>query len=502
MSAITNQPIPLHPEVQAFLKRPKRLFINNTFVEPASGKMMPTEDPANGGVLDHIPAGDAADIDAAVRAARAAFEGEWHAMSPTQRAACMFKLADLIEQHAEEFAEIESLDVGKTITSARTIDVPFTVFLWRYYAGWATKLYGKTLDLSLPPNGTFFSYIRREPVGVVGCIIPWNYPLAQVSFKIAPALAAGCTTVVKPAEQASLANLRLAELIAEAGFPPGVINIVTGLGETAGAALAEHPDVNKISFTGSTAVGKLIMQAAGRSNLKRLTLELGGKSPTIIFDDADMSEAIPTAAAAIFNNSGQVCNAGSRLYVQRRSFDRVIEGVADYAKQLRIGVGLDESTQLGPLVTREQKMRVLSYMEQGLHSGARLVIGGPDLLQDVPGNFVAPSIFVNVTPEMSIVREEIFGPVLVAAPFDDPDEIAPVANQTHYGLAATIFTRDISRAHKLAARLNAGAIWINCFGVFDPNLPFGGFKQSGMGREFSQEGVEAFTELKAVTVKL
>ncbi|BCX05834.1 MAG: aldehyde dehydrogenase [Candidatus Roseilinea sp.] len=502
MSTIANHPIPVLPEVQAFLKRPKRLFINNAFVEPASGKTMPTEDPATGGVLDHIPAGDATDVDAAVRAARAAFEGEWRAMSPTQRAACMFKLADLIEQHAEEFAEIESLDVGKTITSARAIDVPFTVFLWRYYAGWATKLYGKTLDLSLPPSGTFFSYLRREPVGVVGCIIPWNYPLAQVSFKVAPALAAGCTTVVKPAEQASLANLRLAELIAEAGFPPGVINIVTGLGETAGVALAEHPDVNKISFTGSTAVGKLIMQAAGRSNLKRLTLELGGKSPTIMFDDADMAEAIPTAAAAIFNNSGQVCNAGSRLYVQRRSFDRVLEGVADYAQRLRIGIGLDESTQLGPLVTREQKARVLGYMEQGLQSGAQLVIGGPSLLQDVPGNFVSPSIFINTTPEMSIVREEIFGPVLVAAPFDDPDEIAPVANQTHYGLAATIFTRDISRAHKLAARLNAGAIWINCFGVFDPNLPFGGFKQSGMGREFSQEGVEAFTELKAVTVKL
>lgn len=502
MIQIANQPIALLPEVQDFLRRPKRLFIANAFVEPASGNMMPTEDPATGGVLDHIPAGNAVDIDAAVHAAQAAFEGEWRAMSPTQRAACMFKLADLIARHAEEFAELESLDVGKTITSARTIDVPFTVYLWRYYAGWATKLYGKTLDLSLPPSDTFFSYVRREPVGVVGCIIPWNYPLAQVSFKIAPALAAGCTVVVKPAEQASLANLRLAELIAEAGFPAGVINIVTGLGEVAGAALAEHPDVNKISFTGSTAVGKLIMQAAGRSNLKRLTLELGGKSPTIIFDDAPMDEAIPTAAAAIFNNSGQVCNAGSRLYVQRRSFERVLDGVANYARSLQIGVGLDERTQLGPLVTQEQKARVLAYMHQGLQGGAQLVIGGPDLLQDVPGNFVHPAIFINATPAMSIVREEIFGPVLVAMPFDDPDEIAPVANQTHYGLAATIFTRDISRAHKLAARLNAGAVWINCFGVFDPNLPFGGFKQSGMGREFSQEGIEAFTELKAVTVKL
>ncbi|MCL6509232.1 MAG: aldehyde dehydrogenase family protein [Anaerolineae bacterium] len=502
MTQIANNPISLLPAVQDFLRRPKRLFINNAFVEPASGKTMPTEDPASGDVLDHIPAGDAADVDLAVRAARKAFEGEWRAMSPTQRAACMFKLADLIEQHAEEFAEIESLDVGKTITSARAIDVPFTVYLWRYYAGWATKLYGKTLDLSLPPGDTFFSYVRREPVGVVGCIIPWNYPLAQVSFKIAPALAAGCTTVVKPAEQASLANLRLAELIAEAGFPAGAVNIVTGLGETAGAALAEHPDVNKISFTGSTAVGKLIMQAAGRSNLKRLTLELGGKSPTIVFADASMDEAIPTAAAAIFNNSGQVCNAGSRLYVQRSAFERVLEGVADYARHLQIGVGLDERTQLGPLVTREQKARVLSYMQQGLEGGARPIVGGPDLLRDVPGNFVHPTIFVNTTAEMSIVREEIFGPVLVAMPFDDPDEIAPVANQTHYGLAATIFTRDISRAHKLAARLNAGAIWINCFGVFDPNLPFGGFKQSGMGREFSQEGIEAFTELKAVTVKL
>jgi|YNPBryunderm2012_1023409.scaffolds.fasta_scaffold04526_2 phenylacetaldehyde dehydrogenase len=502
MLPIANRPIPLLPEVESFVKRPQRLFIANTFVEPASGQMIPTENPATGDVLAHIPAGDKEDIDRAVAAARRAFEGDWRAMSPTQRAACMFKLADLIEAHAEAFAQLESLDVGKTITSARAVDVPFTVHLWRYYAGWATKLYGKTLDLSLAPSDTFFSYVRREPVGVVGCIIPWNYPLAQVSFKIAPALAAGCTTVVKPAEQASLTNLRLAELIVEAGFPPGVVNIVTGLGETAGAALAEHPDVNKISFTGSTAVGKLIMQAAGRSNLKRLTLELGGKSPTIVFADANMEEAIPTAAAAIFNNSGQVCNAGSRLYVQRNVLDRVVEGVADYANRLQIGVGLDERTQLGPLVTHEQKARVLSYMKQGLQDGARVVIGGPDLLQDIPGNFVHPTIFMNTTPEMSIVREEIFGPVLVAMPFDDPDEIASVANQTHYGLAATIFTRDISLAHRLAARLNAGAIWINCFGVFDPNLPFGGFKQSGMGREFSQEGIEAFTELKAVTVKL
>ncbi len=502
MMPIANRPIPLLPEVEGFVKRPQRLFIANAFVEPASGQTIPTENPATGDVLTYIPAGDKQDIDRAVAAARKAFEGDWRAMSPTQRAACMFKLADLIEAHAEEFAQLESLDVGKTITSARAIDVPFTVHLWRYYAGWATKLYGKTLDLSLAQSDTFFSYVRREPVGVVGCIIPWNYPLAQVSFKIAPALAAGCTTVVKPAEQASLTNLRLAELIVEAGFPPGVVNIVTGLGETVGAALAEHPDVNKISFTGSTAVGKLIMQAAGRSNLKRLTLELGGKSPTIVFADANMEEAIPTAAAAIFNNSGQVCNAGSRLYVQRSVFDRVVEGVADYANRLQIGIGLDERTQLGPLVTREQKARVLSYMHQGLQSGAQAIIGGPDLLQDVPGYFVHPTIFVNTTPEMSIVREEIFGPVLVAMPFDDPDEIASVANQTHYGLAATIFTRDISCAHKLAARLNAGAVWINCFGIFDPNLPFGGFKQSGMGREFSEEGIEAFTELKAVTVKL
>ena len=502
MTSVANNPIPLLPEVEHFVKRPHRLFIANDFVEPASGQMLPTENPATGEVLAYISAGDKQDIDKAVNAARKAFEGDWRAMSPTQRAACMLRLADLLESRAEEFAQLESLDVGKTITSARAVDVPFTVHLWRYYAGWATKLYGKTLDLSLAPSDTFHSYVRREPVGVVGCIIPWNYPLAQISFKIAPALAAGCTVVVKPAEQASLTNLRLAELIVEAGFPPGAVNIVTGLGETAGAALAEHPDVNKISFTGSTAVGKLIMQAAGRSNLKRLTLELGGKSPTIIFADADIAQAIPTASAAIFNNSGQVCNAGSRLYVQRSAFDRVVEGVADYAAHLQIGVGLDERTQLGPLITREQKTRVLSYMQQGLENGAKTVIGGPDLLQDLPGYFVHPTVFVNTTPDMSIVREEIFGPVLVAMPFDDPEEIAGVANQTHYGLAATIFTRDISHAHKLAARLNAGAIWINCFGVFDPNLPFGGFKQSGMGREFSQEGIEAFTELKAVTVKL
>ena len=496
---ILNEPIPLRASVREWLDQPKRMFIGGEWVASKSGKTFPTEDPGTGQTLAEVASADADDVDAAVSAAQRGFQA-WQALAPAARANIMWKVGELIHQHAEEFAQLESLDTGKGISAARAVDVPFTAENFKYTAGWATKLNGETFNLSLSGE-EWHTFTLREPVGVAAGIIPWNYPLAQASFKIAPALAAGCSVILKPAEQTPLTALRLAEILMEAGVPPGAVNVVTGFGETAGAALARHPEINKISFTGSTEVGKLILKAAAETNLKRITLELGGKSPTIIFDDADLEAAIPVAAAAIFNNTGQVCNAGSRLYVQRSVFERVLEGVKQYAANLRIGYGLDERTDIGPLMSKTQLERVTGYVQQGLHDGATLYFGGASAF-DADGYFFQPAIVTNTRPEMSIVREEIFGPVLVAEPFDDPDEIEPVANATVFGLAATIFTANISRAHRLAKRLKAGAVWINCFGVFDPNLPFGGYKQSGIGREMARLGVEAFTEVKAVTIKL
>jgi phenylacetaldehyde dehydrogenase len=496
---ILNEPIQLHSSVRAWLDQPKRMFIGGEWVESKSGKTFATEDPGTGQTLAEVPSADADDVDAAVSAAQRGFQA-WQALAPAARADIMWKVGELIHQHAEEFAQLEALDTGKGISAARAIDVPFTAENFKYTAGWATKLNGETFNLSLSSD-EWHTFTLREPAGVAAGIIPWNYPLAQASFKIAPALAAGCSVILKPAEQTPLTALRLAEIMMEAGVPPGAVNVVTGFGETAGAAIARHPEINKISFTGSTEVGKLILKAAAETNLKRVTLELGGKSPTIIFDDADLEAAIPVAAAAIFNNTGQVCNAGSRLYVQRSVFERVLEGVKQYAAKLRIGYGLDERTEIGPLMSKAQLERVTGYVQQGLRDGATLYFGGASEF-DAAGYFFQPAIVTNTRPEMSIVREEIFGPVLVAEPFDDPDEIEPVANATVFGLAATIFTANISRAHRLAKRLKAGAVWINCFGVFDPNLPFGGYKQSGIGREMARLGVEAFTEVKAVTIRL
>jgi len=488
---------PIDSRVEEFVRKPRLMFINNQFVPAASGKTFPSYNPATGEVLAQVAEADREDIDRAVKAARKAFEGTaWADMSASQRGRLIWKLGDLLEQRLEEFAQLESLDNGKPLAVARVADVPLAVDLFRYMAGWATKIEGNTIPISAGTKRTqYLAYTRREPVGVVGQIIPWNFPLLMAAWKLGPALATGCTVVLKPAEQTPLSALLLAELIAEAGFPEGVVNVVTGYGETAGAALAAHPDVDKIAFTGSTEVGKLIVQAAS-GNLKKVSLELGGKSPNIVFDDADMRATVPGAASAIFFNHGQCCCAGSRLYVEKDMFDQVVEGVADQAKKIKVGPGFEPDTNMGPLVSKEQLDRVCNYLESGLNEGAEAVVGGKK--KDGSGYFVEPTVLVKTNPNMKVVREEIFGPVVTASPFSDIDQIVAEANNSEYGLAAGVWTKDISKAHRVANKLRAGTVWINCYNVFDAALPFGGYKQSGWGREMGHEVLEMYTEVKAI----
>jgi phenylacetaldehyde dehydrogenase len=495
------QRISLDPTVANYLSIPRNLLIDGKWVSAVSGKTFPVYDPSTGNELARVAEADAADVGKAVKAARKAFDdGPWPRMSPSERGRILWKLSDLIEKHTEELATLESLDNGKPLTVARVADVPLTVDMFRYMAGWATKLTGTTIPISFP--GEYLSYTLREPVGVVAQIIPWNFPLLMAAWKLAPALATGCTVVLKVAEQTPLSGLRLGELITEAGIPDGVVNILAGYGETAGAALAAHPDVDKVAFTGSTEVGKLIVKAAA-GNLKKVSLELGGKSPVIVLDDADQDAVIAGAANAIFFNHGQCCCAGSRLMVHKTIFDKVVAGVADQAKSIKLGPGLDPDTQMGPLVSHEQFKRVTGYIQSGIDQGVEIVTGGKKG-SDNGGYFVQPTVITKAKAGMKVVDEEIFGPVVCASPITDEDleAIARQANNTTYGLAASVWTRDISKANKLAKRIRAGTVWINCHNVFDASLPFGGYKESGWGREMGEFVLNNYTEVKAVTTAL
>ena len=490
------------PAVRQFIGgRSRRMLIDGKWVEAASGKTLTTYDPATEEPLAEVPAGEKEDVDRAVRAARRAFEsGPWRRMTPSERGRALWKLADMIEARTEEFAQLETLDNGKPLTVARAADIPLVVDHFRYYAGWATKVEGETIPVSTPGQ-RMLAYTLREPVGVVGQIIPWNFPLLMAAWKLGAALACGNTVVLKPAEQTPLSALRLGELLEEAGIPPGVVNIVTGYGETAGAAIAAHPDVDKVAFTGSTEVGHEIMRAAA-GNLKRVSIELGGKSPNIVFADADLDEAAAGAASAIYFNHGQCCCAGSRLFIEHKAYDKVMPRLVEYSEKIKLGPGMDPASEMGPLVSSEQFQRVNGYLAAGQRDGAKVVTGGGRPKSFSKGYFVAPTIFTDVKPDMKIIREEIFGPVVCAIPFKDPDEVLAAGNDTTYGLAAAVWTRDINKAHRLAEGLRSGTVWINCYNMFDAAAPFGGYKQSGFGREMGKAALELYTQIKTVWVNL
>ena len=476
---------------------PTKLLINGEWQDSASGKKFATINPATEEVIAQVAEAGAEDVDRAVKAARRAFdEGPWRRMNASERGRLMYKLADLIEQHKQELAELETLDNGKPIRDSLNIDLPLVIACYRYYAGWADKVQGKTIPL----DGNYFCYTRHEPVGVCAQIIPWNFPLLMQAWKWGPALSLGCTVVMKPAEQTPLTALRVAELAMEAGYPPGVINMLPGFGPSAGAPLAKHMMVDKVAFTGSTEVGHSIMKASAESNLKRVTLELGGKSPNIVFADTDLDAAAEGAHFALFFNQGQCCCAGSRLYVEEKIYDKFVGKLVDKAQKRKVGDPFDTGTQQGPQVDQDQFTKVMGFVEKGKKEGAKLLCGGKRAHSK--GYFVEPTVFEGVTEEMTIGKEEIFGPVMSVIRFKDVDEVIRRANNNMYGLAAAVWTNDIEKAHRIANEVRAGTVWVNCYDILQAAAPFGGFKMSGIGRELGEYGLQNYTEVKTVTIKL
>jgi phenylacetaldehyde dehydrogenase len=486
--------------VKKALARKPQLYINGEWVDSSGGTTIDVEDPSNGKIISSFCEATDKDVDRAVAAARVAFDdGRWRNLPPIVREKTLHKIADLIEAHADELAELEAIDVGKPKGMAGAVDVPGAAAHFRYMAGWAGKINGDTLPPYSMPGGMMFAYTLKEPVGVCAQIVPWNFPLLMACLKIAPALSAGCTTVLKPAEQTSLTALRLADLIHEAGVPAGVVNIITGYGHTAGDRMVKHPDVDKVAFTGSTEIGKLINRNA-TEHLKKVTLELGGKSPVVVMPDVDVAATAPGVAGAIFFNSGQVCVAGSRLYAHKSVFDKVVEGMAATADFWAPRPSLDPAAHMGPVVSKEQHERVLGYIEAGKRDGASVLMGGDAPSAD--GYYINPTILTDVNPQMSVVREEIFGPVVVAQRFEDLNDVVKEANDTPYGLAAGVWTKDASSAVRIASQLKAGTVWVNCHAMIDPALPFGGYKESGLGHEQGRLGLEAYLETKSVLMKL
>jgi len=488
----------LSEATQAFLGKQQKMFIGGEWVEASDKQTSDVIEPSTGAFLTRVPMGTAADLDRAVQAARAQFDGgPWRQVKPLERERMLHRLAELIELHGDELAEIESIDMGKSVVAARAVDVQGTVDTLRYFAGWATKIHGRTVEPSLP--GNYLAYTRKEPIGVVGAIVPWNFPLQTMAWKLGAALAAGCTIVVKPAELTSLSALRFAELVQEAGIPDGVINIVTGRGSVVGAAMATHPGIDKLTFTGSTPVGRTVGQAA-LGDRQRLTLEVGGKSPVIVLADADVPAAAQAIANGVFFNSGQVCDAGTRAYVHRSIYDSFLRELIACTRALKMAPGLDPDCFISPLVSQQQKQRVLDYIALGKREGAELVYGGQPV--DGPGYFVEPTIFAHCRNDMQIVQEEIFGPVLVTAAFDDDEQALALANDSSYGLAAALYSNDLGRVHSLIPRLRAGMVYVNGHGTIDPSMPFGGYKQSGFGKDLGAEQLDHLLETKAVWITL
>ncbi|WP_044872335.1 aldehyde dehydrogenase family protein [Pseudomonas sp. LFM046] len=481
---------------QRFLGKVQKMFVGGAWLESADSAEV--IEPSTGGVLTRIPMGTADDLDRAVQAARAQFDGgAWSQLKPLERERLLHRLADLIEANADELAEIESIDMGKSVAQARAVDIQGTIDTFRYFAGWASKIHGRTVEPSLP--GNYLAYTRKEPVGVVGVIVPWNFPLQTMAWKLGAALAVGCTVVVKPAELTSLSALRFAELVQASDIPDGVVNIVTGRGSVVGAAMSNHPGIDKLSFTGSTPVGCSVGKAA-IDQMKRLTLELGGKSPVIVFADADIKAAAQAVANGVFFNSGQVCDAGTRAYVHRSVYAEFLKELADYTATLKIAPGLDPDCFISPMVSRQQQQRVLEYIETGKAEGAELYSGGEPV--EGPGFYVQPTVFANCRNDMRIVQEEIFGPVLVTAPFDSEEEALALANDSLFGLAAALYSNDLGRVHSLIPRLRAGTVYVNAHSTLDPSMPFGGYKQSGYGKDLGSEQLDYLLETKAVWITL